>query len=181
MFEIIKQDILKYFFMYIGQGSRLAAIAFFLSFLVLGWYAGTYGEGRFFGAGVWFKAFVTALLTLYVYTVIGITLLSRTSDPARVVNLRLFSSFDSTVVDPRYVYENLLLFVPFGILLYLLADLFRHAWVMFLVGFLCSLAIEVVQLVTGLGCFILDDILTNVTGMMAAYLVCRLLDWRSSS
>ena len=62
MFEIIKQDILNYFFMYIGQGSRLAVAAFFLSFLVLGCYARVYGEGRFFGYRVWFKASVMAYI-----------------------------------------------------------------------------------------------------------------------
>ena len=48
MFEIIKQDILNYFFMYIGQGSRLAVAAFFLSFRVLGCYSRVYWEGPFF-------------------------------------------------------------------------------------------------------------------------------------
>lgn len=177
MFEIIKQDILKFFYMYIGQGSKYAMVAFFLTFLIGGCYARKCGKGHFFCAWVLGKSILVALLVLYLYTVIGITLLSRIGQTVTNVNLRPFSTFNKTLVERKFVYENLLLFVPFGILLYLLAKPFREAWAVLLAGVFCSLAIEVAQLITKLGSFIVDDILTNTVGMLAGYLVCLGITW----
>lgn len=177
MFEIVKQDILKFLSMYLEEGCRLAAAAFFLTFLIGGCCARKCEKRQFFCLRSFLVAADVALLAFYVYTVIGITLLSRIGQSVTYVNLCPFSSFDPSVVDPKYIYENLLLFVPFGMLLYPLAEPFREAWAVLLIGAGCSLAIEVAQLVTKLGCFIVDDIVTNTAGMLAGYFVCRCTAW----
>ncbi|MBQ7438099.1 MAG: VanZ family protein [Oscillospiraceae bacterium] len=59
---------------------------------------------------------------------------------------------------------NILLFVPFG---YLLPLLWRRAdrwWKVVLCGFVLSLGIELIQLVTHLGMFDLDDLMNNSLG-----------------
>ncbi len=61
--------------------------------------------------------------------------------------------------DPLFgLYLNVLLFVPFGFLLHLPP---RRA---IIIGFLFSFAIEIIQLVTRLGMFETDDLMTNTLG-----------------
>ena len=61
------------------------------------------------------------------------------------------------------IVQNLILFMPFGFLLYAVTDLPRTARIL-LFGFLLSLAIELCQLLFHLGWFEVDDILHNVLG-----------------
>lgn len=60
---------------------------------------------------------------------------------------------------------NILLFIPLG---YMLPCIFRKLgkalWKVILIGFLCSLITETVQLVTHLGWFDLDDLFNNTIG-----------------
>ncbi|MBD5540667.1 MAG: VanZ family protein [Lachnospiraceae bacterium] len=77
--------------------------------------------------------------------------------------------FDSIHIESTETLEgiilNILLFVPFG---YMLPCIFRKMqkalWGVVLIGFVCSLLTETVQLVTNLGWFDLDDLLNNTIG-----------------
>jgi glycopeptide antibiotics resistance protein len=177
MFQVIKQDIFKFFFLYIERGSIFAMFAFFLtliagSFLIRK-HVKEYGDYFI----VLIKSVEMAFLSLYVYIVIGITFLSREKHSDTYINLRPFSTFDRTLVYPKYIYENILMLIPLAILLYLLAAPFRKLSISLLVGFFSSLAIEIMQLITRLGLFIVDDILTNILGMLIGYLICRMAEW----
>lgn len=67
-------------------------------------------------------------------------------------------------IDPLIgIVQNLILFMPFGFLLYAVTDQPRTARIL-LFGFLLSLAIELCQLLFRLGWFEVDDILHNVLG-----------------
>lgn len=61
------------------------------------------------------------------------------------------------------IVQNLILFMPFGFLLYAITDQPRTARIL-LFGFLLSLSIELCQLFFRLGWFEVDDILHNVLG-----------------
>ena len=61
------------------------------------------------------------------------------------------------------IVQNLILFMPFGLLVYAVTDKPRTARIL-LFGFLLSLAIELCQLFFRLGWFEVDDILHNVLG-----------------
>ena len=61
------------------------------------------------------------------------------------------------------IMQNLILFIPFGFLLYAVTDQPRMVRIL-LFGFLLSLAIELCQLFFRLGWFEVDDILHNVLG-----------------
>ena len=61
------------------------------------------------------------------------------------------------------IMQNLILFMPFGFLLYAVTDQPRTARIL-LFGFLLSLAIELCRLFFRLGWFEVDDILHNVLG-----------------
>ena len=61
------------------------------------------------------------------------------------------------------IVQNIILFMPFGLLVYAVTDKPRTARIL-LFGFLLSLAIELCQLFFRLGWFEVDDILHNVLG-----------------
>ena len=89
--------------------------------------------------------------------------------------LKLFLKADGLTFLKRLGYLegaglNILLFVPFGYLLPLLwkrADRWRKV---LLCGFALSLGIELIQLVTHLGMFDLDDLMNNTLGALLGWL-----------
>lgn len=177
MFQIIKQDIFKYVEIYIGKGSIYAVLAFFLTLILYNFFLKQSGRNYCSIVIIITKSLVMSFLVLYVYIVIGITLLSRTQHSEIYINLQLFSTFDKTLLEPKYIYENIVMLIPFAIILYFLATPFRNMYISLLTGFFCSLAIEVVQLITKLGFFIVDDILTNTLGMLIGYTFCSVMEW----
>ena len=83
--------------------------------------------------------------------------------------LKLFLKADNVALLRRLQYLegaglNILLFVPFGYLLPLLWKRADRWWKVVLCGFLLSLLIELIQLVTHLGMFDLDDLMNNSLG-----------------
>lgn len=71
----------------------------------------------------------------------------------------------------RIILLNILLFVPFG---YLLPVLWKKAdrwWKTMLLGFALSLTVELLQLVTRLGMFDVDDLINNTIGAGVGYLL----------
>ena len=175
MFQIIMHDMLRFFYLYVGKGSVFALYAFFLT-LIFGKFFIKYNE-EISGYYIMLlkKAVIMAALSLYIYIVLGITLMSRKTDSYMHINLQLFSSFDKTLVAPKYLYENIIMLIPFAILLYMLASPFRSIGISLLIGFFFSFAIECVQLVTRLGSFMVDDIWTNTLGMLIGFSICRLV------
>lgn len=69
---------------------------------------------------------------------------------------------------------NILLFIPFGYMLpCIFGKLQKVLWGVVLIGFVCSLLTEVVQLVTHLGWFDLDDLLNNTIGCVLGVILYR--------
>ena len=87
-------------------------------------------------------------------------------------SFELFRTFRDTFFVRKQIYENVLMFVPYAVLLYGLAKVFRRWWRMLLIGAGSSLLIEMTQWVTRTGYFEVDDILTNTVGMMIGYVGC---------
>lgn len=102
--------------------------------------------------------------------ILMITFWSRESGCQKDLDLELFSTWGINRRNNAYVIENVLLFVPYGILCpmaFRRAEKFRYC---LLAGAFTSVSIELLQLVTGRGFFQIDDILTNVLGTVAGYL-----------
>lgn len=70
---------------------------------------------------------------------------------------------------------NILMFVPLGMMLPLLSKLFRKWYVVPGIGFLTSLAIEVIQLLANNGLFDVDDLFANTTGVVFGYCLVMLI------
>ena len=69
------------------------------------------------------------------------------------------------------VIGNFIGFMPLGLLAPLLFDNIKSIKTMLLVSFLTSFSFELVQLITGLGIFDVDDLILNTTGGIAGYFV----------
>ncbi len=69
---------------------------------------------------------------------------------------------------------NIMAFVPFGFLLPLLTDGANKFKSIIISSFILSLVFEIIQLLTGLGEFDVDDVLLNVLGASLGYILYRI-------
>lgn len=98
-----------------------------------------------------------------------LTLFSRESGIVDRVDLTFFSLLEESSDYAIQLIENVLLFLPAGILCPWMWKQMRNWKRSFLLGFAGSLLIETLQMLTGRGLFQLDDLITNAAGMMAGY------------
>lgn len=131
-------------------------------------------------------------LCAYIITVLIITLGSRKADIISHVALdpvRWYTTAIKTIAEGvqkygwselgkrlwwyRYQFGNMalnvLLFMPLGYLLPVSITRFDRWWQVLLIGFLFSLLIETVQLITRLGWFDASDLLHNTLGVLIGY------------
>ncbi|MFV0341427.1 MAG: VanZ family protein [Anaerocolumna sp.] len=106
----------------------------------------------------------------YCFMIICLTLLTREPGSRFEVRLQIFRIFIGQIGDRIYAIENVLMFVPYGIMLPFISSKFDSVKVIIFIGFISSLTIEVTQYMTKRGFTELDDILNNVIGMMIGYL-----------
>lgn len=112
-----------------------------------------------------------ALLALYCLFIVWYTLLSRTQKPVRTADLRLFWSFRDLVAgkstgrtDAIQNINNILFFIPFGLLLPL-----KKWWKVLLAALCFSAVIEASQYIFALGLCELDDVISNTFGALIGY------------
>ncbi|MFE4895537.1 VanZ family protein [Peribacillus butanolivorans] len=110
----------------------------------------------------------------YVIMVIGVTFLNRGPSYHGGMDLSFFSSYREawysfSVRNWQFVYLNIFMFVPFGILLPLLHSRFQRALWTIGTASLSTLSIESVQLITGYGNFMVDDLFNNLLGAIIGY------------
>ena len=67
------------------------------------------------------------------------------------------------------VFGNVLGFVPYGFILPVITGKMRNGFFIILSGFFISLTIEVIQLLTKVGCFDVDDMILNTLGAALGY------------
>lgn len=132
------------------------------------------------GTHIW-NSMVWFLLGVYLAVMFVTVFLSREPGSRQGIDMTLFGTWGDTPQAHAFVIENILLFVPFGIL-YPLAvsatdrkpDLSKKIdWEKFTVlwGFLISVGIETVQLITERGYCQLDDVVMNTLGALVGYVV----------
>ncbi|MDC7291157.1 VanZ family protein [Blautia schinkii] len=68
------------------------------------------------------------------------------------------------------IFGNVLGFIPFGFILPIINRHMRSGFLIVLSGFGLSLTVEVIQLVTKVGCFDVDDLILNTLGALVGYL-----------
>lgn len=107
---------------------------------------------------------------LYGYVVSQISFWSREPESRNSMNLILFGTWGASAQSKAYVIENVLMFIPFGILGPGLIDKFRQGGWCVVAGLSCSVIIETAQRFTGRGYFQIDDIVMNSLGTFFGWL-----------
>ena len=115
-------------------------------------------------------------LGMYIYIVVGITILSRSGAVINEVNLLPFCTFYNTFKARKQIYENILMFIPLPMLLYGIGGMYRTLKCVTMIGMGGSILIELLQLVFRLGYFEIDDVITNTVGTVIGLTMCKLFE-----
>lgn len=118
-----------------------------------------------------YRILLAYILYNYAFMVFCLTYLSREPGSRNKLDLMPFSTLSTNWRLDVYPIENILLFIPLGILLPLLWKRFRSGYRCFKAGLLISVMIELSQLITGRGYCQTDDVITNVIGTMVGYFI----------
>ena len=120
-----------------------------------------------FHPGQWM---VSVLFVIYFVLLLQTVFFSREPGSRWGTQMQLLGTWGTTMQDHAWVLENVLLFIPFGILLPVCLPGRSH-FLTVPAGTLCSVCIEYIQLRTGRGFCQLDDIVTNTLGAAVGYLL----------
>ncbi|ELC8464115.1 VanZ family protein (plasmid) [Clostridium perfringens] len=94
--------------------------------------------------------------------------------PFDTIKIFIFDS-PSYLVSIENLFGNIVIFCPMGFLIPLLFKKIHNVISTFIISFGISLTIELIQLLTGLGFFDVDDIILNVLGGIIGYLILKIL------
>lgn len=131
---------------------------------------------------VWF------ILSVYIVVMSVTVFLSREPGSRQGIDMTLFGTWGITPQAHAFVIENVLLFVPFGILCPFVVtptgrtsdDTHSRGRIAsrftVLLGFIISVGIETVQLLTERGYCQLDDIVMNTLGSLVGYMIFLVID-----
>lgn len=113
------------------------------------------------------------LLIMYLYVLLNEAFFSRPPGSRNTVSLTLFQTWGETAQSHAYVLENVLMFIPFGILISVLAgwSLFKNGVNCILAAALSSTALEAAQWMTMRGHCQLDDVAANTIGAGIGWLL----------
>lgn len=139
----------------------LAGVMFFAVEKVRCRYFGRYTGGR---QVMQKQRWVLFLCIVYSIVLLNLTFFSREPGSRIGVTIEIFGTWGDTATSHAYFIENILLFIPFGILFPHAFPLLRKFRFCILEGFLFSVFLESVQFITGRGYCQLDDVLTNTLG-----------------
>lgn len=110
-------------------------------------------------------------LFLYIIVLLQTAFFSREPGSRNGINLILLSTWGLTTVEHAYFIENIMMFVPFGVLMPMVWNRMRKVRCCVLIGCLFSCVIELSQLVTQRGYCQLDDVVTNTIGSLVGWLI----------
>ena len=121
------------------------------------------------------KIYLVSAFVIYILIVLYITIFNRMPEEKRV-DMELFRSYRLLINDKNYFYLyqiscNILMTIPFGILLPAFSKKFRKFRSLLLAGFLFSFLIECAQYFTGRGLFEMDDLFNNTVGAIFGFII----------
>lgn len=115
------------------------------------------------------RRFVLFLCVMYITVLGNLTFFSREPGSRIGMTIEIFRTWGTTALEHAFFIENIILFIPFGILFPHAFPPLRKPGACVLEGFLLSLFLEMMQFVTGRGYCQLDDILTNTLGALIGW------------
>ncbi len=161
LFQCILKDIGEVF-IYLPYGIALLLLMV-VFFEIL--YRQAVKHGKTFTVKIW----PMAALTGYSMIILMITFFSRDSGARDGMDLIPFATIGNGVQGDAYVVENILLFIPLGILLPIAFGQMRRLLPCVSVGFLIGMVIEISQLQTKRGYVQTDDVIMNTLGTAIGY------------
>lgn len=174
MLKIIMSDISNYMGIYFGRSlllGTIGAVALLVILLLVKkakLYKGT-------TARIIEKTIALFFGIVYGYMVFGITFLCREPVFEKKVSIVPFSS---PLGNPRlwaYFVENIMMFVPYGIIIPILSSYVEKWYSCLILGMVSSILIEWGQYTTSRGKAQIDDVLLNTAGMMIGWFIFRAL------
>ena len=114
------------------------------------------------------KRVIICLLIIYAVVILSETLFFRKPFDGEHLQLELFWSYKVIDVQFKQMLANVLMFIPFGLLLSLLD---KRVWMVLLSGFLFSCLVEILQLILKVGLCELDDVFHNTLGTVIGLLI----------
>lgn len=117
---------------------------------------------------------IIAIFMGYILMVLQATWFSRTPSGYYSVNLHLFSSYigawnSCTLRSWQLLILNIVMFVPFGMLLPIVNNKFKRLIFTTIVGAIFTTLIEIIQFVCNIGVFEVDDLFNNLVGVIIGY------------
>ncbi|MDO4265543.1 MAG: VanZ family protein [Eubacteriales bacterium] len=115
------------------------------------------------------------LLGIYLYVFLEQAWFSRAPGSRTGVNMEIFGVWNNSLRDKAYMVENLMMFIPFGVLI---PACFRKAgtlWAVLPLSFSASVCLEYMQFITARGHCQLDDVLMNTAGGVLGYVLFRMV------
>lgn len=121
-----------------------------------------------------FHLLFRACFVLYFVFLLDLVFFCREAGSRVGTDMTLFGTWGTTARDHAYVLENVLLFIPYGVLFpFMIPE--KRFWITPAAGCLTSICIELIQLVTSCGYCQLDDMVMNTAGTVLGFLVCIFL------
>ena len=117
----------------------------------------------------------------YISLLIQMGIFSRPFGSTRIVNWIPFRVPGGTNLIVLYSLANLVIFIPFGILVPKVFRGVNTVWKMALVTFITSVCIELIQYVLACGYSEVEDVIMNVAGGVIGYLIIRLIEKRKGN
>lgn len=120
------------------------------------------------------KVLLWSIFLIYTVMVLGATFVHRIPGMYENINLHMFSSYIKvwnrfSLLELRNLILNILMFVPFGVMLPLLFKKCEKFYITYFLGLCMTILIEVLQLISKRGIFEIDDIINNTLGCMIGY------------
>ena len=114
------------------------------------------------------------LFIAYIIVIFQIVFFSREPGCRKEISLVLFETWGHSFHMHAMFIENIIMFIPFGVLLPIVFKQVRRGWKCVLIGFLCSCGIEITQHIAQRGYLQLDDVVTNTVGMFVGWLIWKI-------
>lgn len=127
------------------------------------------------GGGRRSRGWILTLCVVYGTVLLYLAFFSREPGSRKGIDLMLFETWKDSPVAKAFVIENVLMFIPFGILVPAAFPRCRKGMCCTAAGFTCSVCLELAQLVTQRGHCQLDDVVMNTLGTWIGWMVYRIL------
>lgn len=117
-----------------------------------------------------YRVICIGLFIIYMYTLLQQTYFSRPPGSRNTISLILGETWQGSVQSKAYVIENILMMIPFGVLLPNILKPAEGIFCCIPLGFFFSVSLEYAQFLSQRGHMQVDDVVMNVIGTIIGYL-----------